>query len=415
MVLNSIISMVSAFMGKRCFIEEGKDYFQRLYPNVWMLTIAKSGQFKSTALNKGAKIALRRNYEITKEIKALKKDLEFTVETDQKNEIKEKIKNLYLKSPILPTKVTAEGLLEFLSEGRGGLILSNELSGWLQNLEKKFNNDLKAIFTEFYDIPLAFEYKTRTQGDLIIEKPFISICGVSPFTGIKTNININDVSSGFLPRFLIFMPPHKKEIPPALPNRDVFVNPEVEKKFEDVLFSLIDKDDDQVQYVLTDEAKILYENIHTNIYKMVNAYDEKCQEILEPFVRRWSPYILKLSMIMQFLENPNTNEIQALAIKSAWAVALIAIKSTAFLYQGELGESENQRKCRILLEFIQRKYAEKNAPILRQLIMSSKKLEGGSKEYDDVLDMLIQQGRIEVDMNKKKKNEWTYIPIFQKS
>src|SRR5207253_8510538 len=56
MITSAVLSTVAAFLQKRAYIEEG-EYFQRLYPNLWMLNISKSGQFKSTALNKGARLA----------------------------------------------------------------------------------------------------------------------------------------------------------------------------------------------------------------------------------------------------------------------------------------------------------------------------------------------------------------------
>jgi hypothetical protein len=54
-------------MKKRYFIPEG-NYFQKLYPNLWMLTIAPSGNFKTTALKKGGRLALKKEGNIRKEL-----------------------------------------------------------------------------------------------------------------------------------------------------------------------------------------------------------------------------------------------------------------------------------------------------------------------------------------------------------
>jgi|SaaInlLV_10m_DNA_2_1039722.scaffolds.fasta_scaffold00190_8 phage/plasmid primase-like uncharacterized protein len=405
MVLASSLSMVSAFMGKKIFIEH---YFQTLYPNLWILIVAKSGQFKSTALSKGATIALRKSKNITKEIKKLQKELRN--DQNKATEINEIIENLFLKNPILPAKITAEALLNILSEGRSGLILSNEFSAWLQNLEKKYNNDLKGIFTDFYDCNGSFEYATKTHGTIVVEDPFISICGVSPLVGIASNLNLNDVASGFLARFLIITPAHQNNIPPALPDRNVFLDTEAEKKLETILEPLFDMTENSRIYVLSESARLLFEKYHEDMYKNLNQYDEKCREILEPFIKRWSPYILKIAMIMQFLEDNLTNEISETAIASAYAFVSIVERSTIKLFQGELGESEYQRKCRKLYDFIKKKHKETNIPVLRQIIFASKKLNGRNKEYDSVLDTLIEQGAIDVDKNGKGKTEWGYIP-----
>lgn len=113
---------------------------------------------------------------------------------------------------------------------------------------------------------------------------------------------------------------------------------------------------------------------------------------------------------MQFLEDNLTNEISETAIASAYAFVSIVERSTIKLFQGELGESEYQRKCRKLYDFIKKKHKETNIPVLRQIIFASKKLNGRNKEYDSVLDTLIEQGAIDVDKNGKGKTEWGYIP-----
>ena len=62
-ILSSILCMISAHVKLKIYIPESNaasndnGYFQRLYPNLWVLSISKSGTFKSTALNKGFKLA----------------------------------------------------------------------------------------------------------------------------------------------------------------------------------------------------------------------------------------------------------------------------------------------------------------------------------------------------------------------
>jgi phage/plasmid primase-like uncharacterized protein len=407
MVLCAVVSMISAFMGKRVFIDE---YFQVLYPNIWFLIIAKSGQFKSTALNKGVRIAIRQASEVYKKIRELKKDLDSVEEQAKKNDIKERILEFFSCNPLFPAKITPEGLLECLSEGRSGLIVSNEFSGWLQNLEKKYNNDLKSIFTDFYDVPPISEYKTRTQGHMIIESPFVSICGVSPIVGIKKHLNLNDVAIGFFARFLIIIPPYSESIPPALPNEDVYHDTETEEKLANILLPLVQWGDNAIKYKLSMETKRRFEEMHLYIYKVKEKYDERCVEILGPFIKRWSPYVLKLSMIMQYMLDPSYREITVPALESAFKVVCIAIDSTGDLYEGELGETDIQRKCRILLDFIKKKHKEKNTPVLRKDILSSKKLDGGKNDYDYILETLEDQGRVGVDNNGKSKTNWEYVP-----
>ena len=201
MVASSVLTMISAFVGTKIFIPEG-EYFQNLYPNLWILCIAKSGQFKTTALNKGAKISYEKQAQVFKAIKE--------IQSNSVIDIEEQILNKSRENIVLPTKLTAEAFLEYLSQGHQGAIFASEFGGWLQNLDKSHNNDFKAILTEFYDVPSYYRYKTKTQGDCIIETPYISICGVSTMPWIRSNLKPSDVPSGFFARFLIFVPPYQR-------------------------------------------------------------------------------------------------------------------------------------------------------------------------------------------------------------
>ena len=53
--------------------------------------------------------------------------------------------------------------------------------------------------------------------------------------------------------------------------------------------------------------------------------------------------------------------------------------------------------------------AKRGCKARRQAILSSKTLEGGVKEYDDVLDFLIEQGQIEITEQANVKNSWLYV------
>jgi hypothetical protein len=91
---------------------------------------------------------------------------------------------------------------------------------------------------------------------------------------------------------------------------------------------------------------------------------------------------------------------------------LPAIKSTAILIEGELGESEHQRKCRKIFEWVCKRVKKTGSPIKRQTIFSSRQLDGGSNEYDYILKSLIEQGKI-LCQETATKNDWLYKPIQQ--
>lgn len=388
MVTSSVLATISGFMKHKLSIPEG-EYFQTLYPNIQVLNVTKSGDFKTTALNKGAKLAREHSKAVTEKIKVFEEQIKSAADNQKKKDLEAALLAASIEDVILPNKITAEALLEHLSQGHAGVIYTSEFGAWLQNMDKSHNSDLKAIFTELYDVPQTYRYKTRTQGDFILEKPFFSICGVSTLAWLKDSLKPNDVSSGFFARFLIFTPPQKDYIPPALPRKTKPPDYNAELKIKETIENI-----GTISYTLSPEAKELFESIHASLYEMSRSYSERCQEILNPYLKRWSPYLLKLAMLIRPFEDPFSTEISDTAITAAMAILLPAIKSTAQLFEGELGESDNQRKCRIILEWICDKIGKTGAPVTRAMLLSSHKLEGGKSEYDYVLDTLIESGKL---------------------
>ena len=377
------------------------DYFQELYPNIWMITTCKSGFFKTTGLNKGSKIAQDFEADISEEILDLHEQ-RMKIDPNKKEEIKKndnKIAELEIQSPILPNRSTAEGLIDLLARGQAGTIFLSETGEWLETMEKTYNSGLKALFTDLYDVPRQRTYRTRTGGTLIINRPFISICGVSTLTWVKENINPEDVSSGFFARFLLFYPPQEFVVPPALPAKGKIQDSSVEEEIKQILQDV--KPDTVME--LSDESEKAFIRVHESLYHNLEQMSEKNQEILGPYVKRWSPYILKIAMLNQLIIEPGSTVISLEALRGAITIIEYAMKSTTYLFENDLGESENQRKCRIVLEFI----AKRNGQATRQAILSSKTLGGGAKDYDYILETLEESGKVLIE-KKGQKKDWIY-------
>ena len=405
MIATSVISSLSGIIKKRLYMPRG-EYFQKLHVNLWVANLYKSGGFKSTAMENGANIAREISRDVIREIKQV--EAELRTSKIKKEDFESKRLEASLKDVILPNKITAEALLEHLSEGHSGIILTGELGAWLQNMEKNHNADLKAIFTELYDVPSSYRYKTKTQGDHILENPFFSIYGVSTLTWLKENLKPNDVSSGFFARFLLYTPPHVENyIPKALPWSTAQINSEAEKNIKETLSNM----DSEYSYKFAPSAKLLFESTHVSLYNMVRGYSENCQVILDPYLKRWSPYLIKLAMIMRLFEDPTSKELSDTSINSATKILLPAIKSTALLFEGELGESEQQQKCRLIYEWIVKRIS-KNLPTTWAALISSRVLDGGAGMYEYHMKTLIEGGRIR-EIKKDNKKDCLYVPNTQ--
>lgn len=301
MMTSAVVSTISGFLKTNHLIPD-TEYFQNLYANLWILNILESGGFKSTALNLGNAIARKKHAQLIKIIKEQeaascgkgnKKKDDGPVEKWIDKEYAEILKD----DVMLPNLTTGPGLIEDISRGRGGTIFHHEFSTWLSNLEKTYNEGLKSLFTALYDVPDSFDQKTKGDGTLRIEKPFISICGVSTIDWIKEQIKPSDVDSGFFAKFLLFLPVSINETPPALPKKkDRSALLAAQERVEDILNAAAMQ---YRVYKLPEETKKHFEMIHEEMYKDSKNYSEKALVVLDPYLKRWSPYILKLAMIFQ--------------------------------------------------------------------------------------------------------------------
>jgi len=388
-VTTAVLCMISSFMKRSHFIPEFDSsqtnpvYFQTLYPNLWCLNISRSGTFKSTALNKGFKIAYDKDEETDLAMKAA---------------LPQQIQALKETFTLLPTRITVEALIEHLSEGYGGALVCSEFGTWLESLEKNYNLGLKPLFTELYDVPRIYTYKSKGSGELKVKEPFISIWGASTAEWVRRNVGPEDVSSGFFARFLIFYPPQNDSIPPALPKGKGPIDPTVEKGIKDILEQL----PGTMSYDFTRESKEAFCDFHESLYSSFKEdLSERGREMLEPYIKRWSPYALKIGILLQPFLDSTSSTIGLAALEGAIKIVEYAMQSTNWLFQNELGESDHQRKCRKVLEYIAKRAGE----VDRKRLISSKVLKGGVTEYDQILESLDQSGQIEIQGDKKRSQK----------
>lgn len=397
MVASSVLTMLSGFLGTRVLVPEGV-YYQNLYPNLWMLNITKSGSFKSSALSKGSKIAYDYSRDVSLKVKEYYERIKLEIDPKRKQELHNEMVKISRRNPILPNKITPEALLSLLDQGHGGTIMSNEFGGWLANLENSQNGDLKALFTELYD-GYPYRYYTKSQGDFIISKPCFSINGVSNLPWIKEKIKPTDVESGFFARFLLYTPKFSTKVPEGLP--ECFKEKEAqwlgESGIKNVLKEVRARHDAEgdIKLDIEPEAKAFFlEKCHKEMYKMVWEDKPSLEDRLTPYLKRWSPYVIKIATIMQMVENPMSTHIGLSAMKAAKAIVWPAIMSTIDLFENHLGMSDHQDKCLKLYRFIDNKFSVNEKPITRQYICASEVLTGGSKEYTEVLSTLVDEGKL---------------------
>jgi hypothetical protein len=199
----------------------------------------------------------------------------------------------------------------------------------------------------------------------------------------------------------MFYPPEKSIIPPALPRqiaqRDYKPLDQVRQTISDL--------PESIDFKLSQKGREYFEAVHAELYKTVKKENETTQRILNPYLKRWSPYILKLAMLMQVFIDPGTDRISVPAIEAAKSIVDYAIKSTTHLFQNQLGESKHQAKERRVIEYI----ASQGGRTVRSQLQRSHTLEGGTEEYDCVCTSLEDAGKLKINNDSSlQKKDWEY-------
>ena len=407
-ILSSLLVSLSAIFKNSFYMPKGA-YFSDLWANIWICNIAASGSFKSSAMELGNEIAMQIQREVEEKIKPLKqqlKELAQDREVDKEilAQIREEIYKQERKMTLLPNRNTPEAMISRLARQEGGAFFLDELAAWIEAKSKNYLKDFKGLLVEMYD-NRRIDEETRTYGRIICERPYVSICGVSTLRWLESVITSDDVESGFLARFLIFYPHQERIVPGALPeyqDYDFTVN----NRIRDIINYVHEKTETESEpkkMYVSPSAKKFFEKFHGELYKLFDLFPEEHHHLLEPFIKRWSPSTLKLAMLFQPFIDPDVNLISLEAIVAAAELVEHAVKSTLHLLQSTLGESEFQRNCRRILQLI----AKRGGQAQRRQIIASKLLPGGTKEYDEVLEALIESGQITLT-DTGKKLDWIY-------
>ncbi|OLN26308.1 hypothetical protein DVDV_2756 [Desulfovibrio sp. DV] len=385
----NVLSLISSVVQKSVCIPKNdlstnkEGYFQKLYPNLWMIEVNKSGGFKTTA----QRIAHAQAYVIQEIITSHNKSKTAADAVDNFEGTQRQKDGLYEKNIFLPTRTTFPALLDVLSKKKGGLILSSEFGTWLQQLTGGISStSMRSTMADLYDAPRLFETATKTGGVITLEEPFISICGATTHSQIAKLLNEEDVLSGFLPRFLLFLPPVKDDIPNALPS--VNVNSKYSRIESDML-KFLTSIHDRKEFLLSNDAKIAFNDVHKMMYDRVRGETKQIKDYIEPFLRRWSPYILKIAMLLHLAEDQKSTILDRKDIEGGGYVVECAYTSTKWLLTNFILESEVAKRSKVILRYI----AKENGSCLRPKLLQGNK-NFNADEIDKIIKYLEETGQI---------------------
>lgn len=169
-IWSGIASLLAA-LERRVWINQGA---YTIYPNFYMVLLAASGQKKSTAINKCAKV-----------LRAL---------NPAPNVISQKITPEALIGA-LRTTTNTEGKL--LKESCGGIVIADELATFLD--KNALERGLGPILTALFDCT-SFEYMTKGRGLEKLEDGYLSILGGTTVELLKSSLPRDAIGGGFTSR-----------------------------------------------------------------------------------------------------------------------------------------------------------------------------------------------------------------------
>ncbi len=460
------LSLMSSVLQKSLYIPRfaanGKNegYFQELYPNLWIVEVNKSGNFKTTTQNNAHEVAYKIESIISRGVAELDKltgiiikrykvgnlfnrqDLNelcfsklpgnlsdyaelLSVRTGKKldddfreavdsvgtialNEIKSQglsLDDCFYKIPVhlidrsifIPARITLEALLDYMAFRGGGLILSSEFSTWLAFVSGGGRGlQARATLTDLYDVPKRYAYSTKTDGTTALERPFLSMCGAMTYSSFKELATSESIQSGFLARFLLFTPPPVETSIPALP---MATNGKKIYDAKKEMFDLLIAVPSEKRYWLTERAKKHFECTHGQLEAYVKKFSIDNSDLIEPFFRRFSPNILKIAMLMQYAKDPSSTMIDEWSIHNALLVVDCAFMSTKWLIHEHISGTNFDDQVKVVLEYIANNKGQRTWDEL----IKSHKIQGGAKKYEAILKYLKNEGRISITFAKGKK------------
>jgi len=226
-----------------------------IYPNFWTIIVGESTRSrKSTSLNIGLNVV--------KEMNRTFPDRDF----------------------LLPSRSSMASLMEVLQEENNGVIHHSELATLLSLLKKGFNTDMKSLLTDFFDVPSKYKANFITKDDLVLEYPIFSLATATTPIWLKTNLQKDDATSGFLARFLFSYQKGKTQsiAIPAQPDRvrlqkieEVFkkiytLNPceiELDESFRRVYTDFYEESDSLILELSVDNAlKSIFSRLQTDYF-----------------------------------------------------------------------------------------------------------------------------------------------------
>jgi len=338
----------------------------RLFANLYILLIAKSGDKKSTVLSLAKKLIGKFNT------------------TD--------------KFLVFPDDITPEALYLLCQNQSHGSFFHGEFGEWLRNLDKNYNKGQKEFFTDVFDNHSHRKFIKGKEGKgemFYISEPAFNILTASTIAWVATNIKDADKSSGFMQRFVIFngaRDKHEIALPIANVDKSQILN-NLTSKLEEIM---------QVsgEITLSTDASKYYESFfHSDA-----EFKKRQSEQFGSYQTRFYTIIIKLAMLYCIMRKDTiiSKEDIAYGIKAKLLIEAQLFGVFDRLTTNEVKDNMDKIKNIIL---------ENGGVVDRSKLLHYSRLL--AKDFNNYIGTMVESGQVTQKMENNKTKTTTYYSLVK--
>lgn len=330
--------MIGSVIGRNCFMTVGD---QQIFPNIWLLVLGPSSFYRKTT-----SIFIAR-----KMLKAI------------------------CPESLISDQWTMESLIAIMQTEPKGIMIHSEFKSFLSVLQKDYNHGAQSFLTELYDCN-SFS-RVRGTSDIkrySIESPFLSLAAASTMEWLQNSIKHEDISGGFLARFLVVSADKKEKDLPFPPKADEVIRQQ--------LIGLLKLTAGRSREIIYSQAA---KEEYADWYGSLRRTTDKMPEMLRGFLTRLQVYCHKIAIIEATLNDTGT--VTPDIVAKAIAYCSERVNEIVSLGDTSLGRSKFDAMGMRVQGIVDRNPGIDYSRLLKNSNISAKYLH-------DVLDTLVKRGDV---------------------
>jgi hypothetical protein len=313
----AILSAVATVVGTSAKVQVKNNWFE--FGSLFCCIIGDAGANKTHPINtifKPIKEIDKKNHN-EYEIKYSEYEAYMNLSKKEKNNTEVVLKP-FLKKLVM-TNYTPEVLNKRLSENaRGCNIVSDELITFLEGMNNYSKADQMSVYLSFWsNQPITID-RMGENIPILIQHPYVSILGGLQPRLIKKSFPTQKLNNGFFQRFLYAFPQSTFKMGINENESDSFIFERYSEYIKNYIQSteiseIEGKLNNKIINWTKDAKKYFIEWQHENC----NKVNENQNNIKGEIISKYDNHFIRLSLLLQLMENPKSNEIGMRAVEGA--------------------------------------------------------------------------------------------------